>query len=349
MKNDSFRSYCFARAAILLAVAPLSVGCFYKAYEIDNSLGAGGAGAGGAGAGGGTPGSGGGAPGCPAVGDFVPIACDQNSPTSIAVDGENVYWANQDGGEIMAWSKALGTVAPLVTGESKPCGIAAAEGYVYWRTRGGELKRVGVKDPAKKVYPIESDLGDHCAIASDGTSLVYAKKNVMNGYDILKRLTGGAPGIPITSSPDPTTFSVAGEFVVWVDGTEAKAYRARLTVPFDRQEFNVSKPCDASAVATRAFVSSRMDGTINAFLLSTGAAGEKVSGQSNPCRIAGSGDTLFWIDAAEGTVSSLSLLKAGQPTVHGKGPSGACAIAADTLGVYWTSCEANGNVMRLYK
>src|SRR5262249_714010 len=106
--------------------------------------------------------------GCPACIDsgLCMIACNQNHPTSIAVDGTHIYWTNKGdsttsfaGGGVMQMDKSgsnLMTIAGPLTTRPRSA-IVASDGCVYWFEGGAGNIRKSCGGTLSTVVP---NLGD---------------------------------------------------------------------------------------------------------------------------------------------------------------------------------------------
>jgi sugar lactone lactonase YvrE len=65
-------------------------------------------------------------------GDVTDLAADQAGPQGVAVDGDHVYWANNEAGTICRVPKAGGEIVVIATGQSRPVKVAVDDEGVYW-------------------------------------------------------------------------------------------------------------------------------------------------------------------------------------------------------------------------
>src|SRR5262245_11453638 len=62
----------------------------------------------------------------------VVLAAGQGGPRGIAVDEQNVYWANENDGTVMGVRKSGGPVFKIATGQKTPSAVATDGTLVYW-------------------------------------------------------------------------------------------------------------------------------------------------------------------------------------------------------------------------
>jgi hypothetical protein len=67
----------------------------------------------------------------------IPIVSGQNSPVSVQVDGDRMFWANSgfagaNGGSVFSAQVDGGGLVTIATGQSKPVAVAIDATYVYW-------------------------------------------------------------------------------------------------------------------------------------------------------------------------------------------------------------------------
>jgi hypothetical protein len=65
-----------------------------------------------------------------------------------------------------------------------------------------------------------------------------------------------------------------------------------------------------------------------------------------PCQIAAHSGGVYWLSDTEGTLTRQLFVSKGESTILATGPKRACSIAMDATYIYWTSCGADGKVMR---
>jgi len=96
-------------------------------------------------------------------------------PSSIAVDGSYVYWAESDTGTLQKVSKNGGAVTPLASGLNQPMRVAVDTTHVYWTeyasgaAGAGSVKSVSVSGGA--ITTLATSLNGPFAITADGAAI----------------------------------------------------------------------------------------------------------------------------------------------------------------------------------
>jgi hypothetical protein len=113
-------------------------------------------------------------------GTAIELVSSQTAPYGIAVDTNNIYWANQGtspnytDGSVMSIPLNGGTASPLATGQHKPTGVATDGAHVYWTNNvaNGTVMKVPVSGGVQPT-PLATNQGYPWAIAVDGTSVYW--------------------------------------------------------------------------------------------------------------------------------------------------------------------------------
>jgi hypothetical protein len=105
------------------------------------------------------------------IGSFETLASDQDTPSGVAVDDEQVYWTTAGSGLILSMPKAGGDVTTLASGQTKPYAVAVNATGVYWTSADGTVKSV----PASGGTPVTVASGEETPglITADATSVYW--------------------------------------------------------------------------------------------------------------------------------------------------------------------------------
>lgn len=343
MNTDLLRKSGLVCAAALAlgAVATIVGGCIYKEYEVI------GAGEGG-GPGSSSASSSGGSGECPELPGVTTIACNQGDPSAIALSESAIFWTNEGAGQIMTAPKMGSGSVILVDNQDQPCAISVIGDTVFWATRGGKLMRKNVK--GGQIGEIDLDIHPACALASNGASLFYFKAKGGGGYELVHRGSSGA-GLAqtVTSAEDPTSLSVEGGSIAWVDNGTSKVFGGTIDIlkmNYMIEDLIVANPCRVSVTIGRAFVSSRQGMGISIVDLGNNSKFAALSGIASPCLIAAGALEFFWLNADNGALMRKKMAKLDTSELVAQGPTGSTAIALDAGSVYWTVGGNAGRVLR---
>ena len=134
------------------------------------------------------------------------------TPVGLAVDGENVYWANStSGGTVMRTPLAGGPSVTVAAGQSNVADIAVDAMNVYWTTNSMVVS--ATKDGGGAAVTIASDLAAANGIAVDSANVYWTEAAAV----VRKPLQGG-PAITLASDEVPTFLAVGTAGVYWATG-----------------------------------------------------------------------------------------------------------------------------------
>jgi len=305
------------------------------------------------------------------------LASGQDHPSSIAVDGTNVYWADlpPSGGqpEIASVPLAGGTVSFLVP-LARALAIAIDLNNLYF-TSGDSLNRVP-KGGGTPVI-IASGLTPGSPIAPFppffGVAVDAQNAYIANGTTVAKVILAGMNNIASTFAVVPTggqpyAITLDNANVYWTETGSAtgtgsfdrvmKAPKAggTPTVIASAQNF----PADIAVDANNVYWTNNGNGTVMMAPLAGGTPTVIASGQTFPFGIAVDQTSVYWTN--NGTSSGGTVMKApisgGAATIIASGQNFPLAIAVDQTSVYWTNnggpsaptgFAATGTVMKATK
>jgi hypothetical protein len=112
-----------------------------------------------------------------------------NAGHGVAVDAQNVYWANENDGTIVQVPRQGGSVITLATSQLQPVAVAVDAGNVYWVTiSGGTVAKVPIG--GGPITTIAMGESTPCDIAVDATSVYWVSSgDLMPGAGALKKAT----------------------------------------------------------------------------------------------------------------------------------------------------------------
>jgi hypothetical protein len=295
------------------------------------------------------------------------LACDQDNPTSIAIDSTRIYWtdtghaANGYAGEGVMQIDKTGANPTAVSGPAmaRPTGVVASGGCVFW-------------DEALKGRIIEWCNGTSTALATNmdagasftvsGTTLVWATnsaksdeiaKCVLPGCSGQTTLAGNrtspfAPGVD--DSTPPQIYWLEGSSVLTCSSTACSPTTA---TPTPAPALSLVMVPAGSYVYTSGTVG-QTDGTISFYFLPVGTTTLQVSGRSLPSGIASDGTSICWAEPGSGNngeVFCCDLNYSGTctPKTLATGLALPRTVAIDATKAYWVNQgapdAATGSVM----
>ncbi len=143
-------------------------------------------------------------------GQPIVVASLQDEPYAIAVDGENIYWTNKGGNQVMRLKKAAGpsqpdVIADLVDGGS-PFGLAINGSSVFWT-------------------------------------------NATNGEILMTSIDGGVPLIRATMQTEPFNIAVDASGMYWTsNGGAGQVHKEPLAGSMDEFEWVISEQAGATGI-----------------------------------------------------------------------------------------------------
>jgi hypothetical protein len=304
-------------------------------------------------------------PGCDSAGICI-LACNQDFPGHIALDAENVYWANlgiypgSAGGGVLRVGKTGTNVITLAgPGALSPQGLVADSGCVYWHdgAHGTIVALCGSSAPTTPVTDLTAD-GQFTAA---GTTLVWVTED--GGLSTISACTLPDCSAPHALKTDDynspfglgiaTTALTSTGLLYWLEGPPTSVglvYNCALS------------NCSASARALTILVAplslavlpngdyalttgstSGSDGTIDYFEYASGTTYRQTSGRSGPVGIATDGTSACWAepgDGGNGVIACCDIQFSNapcSPKILAIGLPFPNAVAIDATHAYWVN------------
>lgn len=293
------------------------------------------------------------------------------TPYAIALDGQNVYWTNDDTVRKCAKSGCNGkpVVFPSYRGPFPSMGggaIAVDSHNVYW-IAGSALLMCDAESCSQStilVSPVSSDSLQGLVV--DSTALYFT--DAMSG-SVQRCLTPGCVlGLTLASSLDqPSAIAEDPANVYWLGGSDAGTImscdKARCNGNPSVLATGLSHSLTLAVDATSIYWIGSGDNTLTKCTIAACDSQTSVLATAlpSPTSLAVDSDYVYWTnmgpaDATNGSYSHGTLMKCaiggcnGQPVTIASdlNISGPNAIATDDSGIYWTN-PGGGTVMRLAK
>jgi hypothetical protein len=234
-------------------------------------------------------------------------------PFLLAVDSNNVYWTNYDGGTVMqcATGGCGGTPKVLASSQGTPQGIAVDASYVYWAANGtGTVRRcpIGGGDGGPPTT-IASSLIAPVDVAVGGGNVYFTDQSADKVLVCPASGCTGSPKVLASSQSGAYGIRVDTNDVYWLNGVSSTLMELPL-------------PSDGGAPKTL------MSGTGNAGLLNIDS------------------QNLFWASYSGGIVVKCSITNCSNTLkAYALNLAGPVDIVSDGTDVYWTNGGTSGSVM----
>jgi hypothetical protein len=300
---------------------------------------------------------------CPACNDagLCLLACDQDNPTSIALDTTGVYWTNTGrfadgyaGSAVFQLAKSGANLGRLGADPmSRPAGVTVSGGCVFWSE---SVKGKIVEQCGPTVSAPVTNLGGGVSFTVSGSTLVWASNSGSN--DLILECT-----LPSCSNPKTLAVNRTSPFALGVDtssgdlfwlessGGSGGVYACSLTGCAPGSQAATAGPALSLAlVSGGSFVytsgtASANDGTVEFYFLPVGSVYLQASGRSSPTGVATDGTSICWAEpgtGSDGQVLCCDLQYGNACTPHtlATGLAFPSAVAIDATRAYWVNSGA---------
>jgi hypothetical protein len=221
---------------------------------------------------------------------------------NVAVDGDAIYWTNEQPGSIMKLSVSGGAATTLTT-TSPAAGtltsLAAFGGMVFWTNSNSVMS---VPESGSAVATVATGMDSPTGVMADDTYAYWASGVASTGKIMRALRGGGAVTTLAKGQDDPLGIALDASYVYWT-------------------------ALGSTRTAT---------GTIVKQPIAGGTPTTLATGQGFPWGIAVSATGVYWANSLTGTVMR-SPPCGGAPETLASGQTAALNIAADASGVYWTT------------
>ncbi len=288
---------------------------------------------------------------------LVRLATGQGFPGAVAIEGTNVYWVNDTGGEIMTVPVDGGTPVALATGENVSEALAVDGTNAYWSEPTlSFLRSVPLSGGTASTL---APTGDEALGLTLGAGYVYWV--TLTGNVGRVPVGGGLPETIATGRPASTSYpagiAVDNDSVYWGGVTATTDGSGGLT----KLGVLLKMPRDGGSIATLASdPSTTMGGVVvnatnvywsthdSIMTAALNGTGHTVvaSGLGGAVQIAIDDTNVYWADGFNGQVAAAPL-SGGATTVLASGEFSALGVAVDALSVYWTVGNGSGTVSKV--
>jgi tRNA A-37 threonylcarbamoyl transferase component Bud32/sugar lactone lactonase YvrE len=157
-----------------------------------------------------------------AAGEVKELARGRDHPGAIALDADNVYWADRAGRRVMAVSIRGGPPRPVASGPETPIGIAIDDKRVYWiEYDAGRVMSMPIRGGlASEVASVH---GHPLAIAVDATRVYWTNQD--DGTVMAKSLAGGDPTRLCSGQAWPSSLAVDAKSIYWTNTKSGQVMR----------------------------------------------------------------------------------------------------------------------------
>ena len=302
------------------------------------------------------------------------------SPSSIAIDGTNVYWIDSALGTVNEVPSCGGPATTLVTtsalGSSTliPAGIAVQGGDVYfttqdpWNPDGDDGAVWRVPSTGGTPTMLVQGLDRPGPIVVTGASMYWIESwetDADDGRVVQAPIDGSSTDILASAQNGPFGLALGGGYVVWTTSGFVDSVRGTIWVApvgggvGDGISVGQNMPVSVAVEGTNAFWADQGDpnvpnsGSIMKKPLDPNAAPDPITLVSGgaPQGIAVDGTYTYWTDSQSQTVNKAPIA-GGAPTTVAARQVAPMAIAVDDTSVYWTTFAVGsgvGSVMKIAK
>jgi hypothetical protein len=308
----------------------------------------------------------------------VALACNQGTPSGIAVHNGVVYWTDYAaGGTVMSTPETGGPITTIATNQDWPWAIAVDDNNVYWtnydndaadtggpgagQTTSGTVMKMALTGGGSPVA-LDTGLQEPWGLAIDATNVYYTTAGGGRVKSVPIASTGTGPvTVLATGQSTPLGIAVDGTSVYWANNGVGTVSSASKTAG-DAGTVKVLTSAAAAtnvvgvAVNSTSIFFATTDGMTTSVVAYMPLAGSNsptvlASGQDQSFGITLDGTNVYWTgndNTPAGNVSSTPLpggTGSGTVTKLATSITYPTAIAVDPLGVYYTG--NGGKVWRL--
>jgi tRNA A-37 threonylcarbamoyl transferase component Bud32 len=157
-----------------------------------------------------------------ASGQVEELARGRDHPGALALDADNVYWADRFGRRVMAMSIHGSAPRPVASGPETPIGIAVDDKRVYWiEYDAGRVMSTPIRGGL--ATEIASVHGHPLAIAVDATRVYWTNQD--DGTVMSKSLSGGDPTRLCSGQAWPSSLAVDAKSIYWTNAASGQVMR----------------------------------------------------------------------------------------------------------------------------
>jgi hypothetical protein len=246
------------------------------------------------------------------------LASGQGGPIFLAIDGPNIYWGNNQSGEIMTVPLAGGPAKVLAHAEA-PRRVRALAGKVYFvDTQTGSVERVVETTGDVTVLATNQTQPFGLTVGTSAGAVYWTNAGTQSsGYRdgavmglALDAIGTGAPTMVASGQAQAMGLDVNASYVYWTSVVDKSVRRMKLGS--GRIE----------TVATR---------------------------QNGPATLALDDQSAYWTNAYDGTLMGASIADGTVQTLA-SGQAGITAVVSDRTALYWTvagQTDGQGKVMKM--
>jgi hypothetical protein len=272
----------------------------------------------------------------------VVVASGQAGPQAIAVDVQNIYWANHDDGHVFAAGKSGASLTVLMNGLVKPDAIAVDSQSIYTTQ---EISPPVETTPAAGGGPVTSvstvPFGA-VAMAVDATDVYW-----ISASDLFRTGKTGGASLDLLSGQVGAWAMVVDDLFVYATFSTGELRKIAKTGNTTSVLWRGTQPRGIALTTSHACLVDSSAGTVLRVPKIGGPSETLASGQGGPTGIAAEPGWVYWTNYVAGTVMKVSLTNLATTKLAASqvGPWG---IAVDATTVYWTNRDG-GQVMKVAK
>jgi hypothetical protein len=280
----------------------------------------------------------------------VTLATGRARPVCLVVDGDTVFWSDQDGGAVMKVATDGTGLSPVAEGQDEPFGLAVDATNVYWTNGGYNVALMkapragGAAVPLTTGTPLRSL---YRAIGLDRDNVYFADTGTIKAIPI----GGGTPVQLTMASPNgPCHIAIQGTRLYWAaypgqDAVQSVPLAGGMVQNLFTMPSPIGDTWGIAVNADRIFWTETAAGTLQSMPLAGGTA-LTVATRARAYGVALDSARVYW--SASTSIESLPLAGGASSVVHATGQSAAFDVAVDQKAIYWVDWN-RGTVMKVAK
>jgi hypothetical protein len=278
------------------------------------------------------------------------IASGQSSPTYLAVDATNVYWANHvPGGQVMKARLAGGPPTVIADMQDSPFAVAVDSSNVYFTGLTTALVSVPIDGGATILLQGGTNSSLRRVIIATGAAYwTNATAGLVWTVGLDAGVDGGGSSTLVTGQSTPAGIVSDVASLYWVnqgDGTvrSATQHGGSLTT----LATGAGGPDFLDVDATHVYWTATAGGEVRSVPKTGGPSTLLASQQSSPCGVAVDAANVYWANQGDGTIRRAPV-GGGVVTTVASGQSDPTGLTLDATHLYWTN-PMGGTVVSLPK
>jgi hypothetical protein len=292
----------------------------------------------------------------------APLYDDLAAPSSVAIDGNDLFFTEAGAGTVMKGAIGGGAAVPIATSQNRPIRVVTNSGNVYWANAGteansysdGSIMKLGVPPP------LATGQNNIAALAVDSKYVYWAnngtQKSSSTDGSIMK--ADPASGNVVTLAKDrahPRAIALDASNIYWVEqgssdwgvpAPDGNVMKLALDAPdaaTSPQILASSLPAPMAIAVDANNVYYAAADSVFKISLSDGKTTTKLaSGQSQPYTLLADATDLYWTNLRSGAVTTVPIAGGTNSVILARALSYAYGLALDSTNIYWVMRTSTG-------